>query len=58
MTQQVKDLALSLLWYALDPGPEFLHAAGVAKKKKKKKKKTGKNQNEVKKVFNREQRLF
>ena len=54
MTQQVKDLALSLLWYALDPGPEFLHAAGVAKKKKKKK---GKIQNEFKMVFNSEQWL-
>ena len=36
MAQQVKDLALSLLWLELDPWPED-HAVFTAKKKKKKK---------------------
>ena len=39
MAQQVKDLALSLLWHGFNPWPrELPHAVGVAKKKKKKKK--------------------
>ena len=34
VAQQVKDPKLSLLWHESIPGPELLHAMGVAKKKK------------------------
>ena len=46
VAQQVKDPKLSLLWHESIPGPELLHAMGVAKKKKaKNKNKTKQNKN-------------